>query len=332
MHYRQHPGNTASEYSLLIGLIAVASIAALNLLGNSLSNNYGNINNGLEKDYVSSFLGGSGLMGSGKTGTTGAGSNSPGLNLTATSGGSAQSLQFELNKTSSGENNNTGSEGYVYAVQQSLSIGQQFAKLMEEAAGGDQSYIDWLKDAAKNSFLLAGGQAGYSQIPGVLDGTANLNRDHASTDIMRQTNQAEGVRFIQSSAYQLEQLKKTIMTDAVKATPEQKAQALALVNAEIASLERSYGDVINQYILPGYTNLNLEALRKDFGDSVYSMAWTEHEDAYSSQIQANASTVLNSGSVDHNTAVKTSLQTGVTSSDRATSLEATTAGTYTSKY
>lgn len=331
MHHRQSSGNVLSEYGLLIGLIAVASVASLNLLGNSLSDGFGNLKGKLDNNYVASILGGP--KGGSAATQSGPGtlssSSAPGL---SSGSGNIDTPYLPINLDASTDSNVTSSNGSqkVQAVKNSLSIAQQFSKMAEEAVGGHETYLQWLKDASMHSFALAGGEANYSikDFPQLktltsITGSNDYNKNQDGLAEFKFT-QASSIYSLQGTAWQLTQLKQQITTDSIKATPAQKAQALAMMNAQLTSFKNSYGDVINKYIEPDYSRVKMDALRQDFGADADTMAWTIDPETFSAHIQKAAPSIISSGSLDETPAIKTSLQTGLTTSSKATTIEQST--------
>lgn len=144
---KYHAGNTTSEYAIILGLIALSSIGALSLMGNSLSSQLNKVNQGNAHQAMAQM------------------SN---LNFDTNKSSSSKSESFqtlgsnayELPNVSSGGTNATSMDGTaITAVKASYKFAN---KLLAMAAQTDDPGLKaWYQEAANRTLKLAGSQAAY---------------------------------------------------------------------------------------------------------------------------------------------------------------------------
>lgn len=145
-------GNTLAEYAIIIGLIGVASIGALTVLGQSVNGNYDNLSKGNSAKAMQAMSQMNFTAASGSPGQSSA--SGPQAQYNVGSG------SFQLADTSSGGTNVTSIEGNVQAV---IGQGVQTAATMEKLADQvtDPKLKDWYRKTSDMVFKLAGSQAAY---------------------------------------------------------------------------------------------------------------------------------------------------------------------------
>lgn len=167
-------GTTITEYGLLLGLLVVAALGAVTLLGNSLSN----LNNSVSEN-IAKTTGGKTVAMSGKASSDKASKSSNylwGISQakfaefqeeldmlsTTTSADGSEVLYFELPKAGGAGVNNTASDGNTDVLTpyaQAIKVANQ---LLEGAAKAkDESLKQWYLDTALQTVKLAKNQAAF---------------------------------------------------------------------------------------------------------------------------------------------------------------------------
>lgn len=308
-------GNTIAEYSVMIGLVAVASIGALSLFGDSVSkvlnqSSQGSNANAMKNMANLEFGGGSGVNGSSAGGSTYALNGAPGLKATsflAKPGGNDGNLNQALLGTGSSDGvNATSVDGnvQVQAVHKTVATAQKLQEIAD--AMPDGALKQWYKFAAQETFLLAGNEASLS---------------YQKDNIQSLKSLAEPNMQVGDALYEMgnhySQLGNALLTIPPDATAQQKAQAAALVNGVMSSMSASYADTLDKYTNMSDSGgrksmtLNVAQLQADnmvFGRNNYTKT--------ADQVQAMASSIVSSGAADSTPAVKTSLTNGMVLGDK----------------
>lgn len=145
---KSHTGNTTSEYAIILGLIALASIGALSLMGNSLSSQIGKVNQGSSHQALAQMSN----LNFDKPGSSGNGA-APAAPATGQNG-------YPLADVSNSGTNATSMDGNaVTALKSSYKMAN---KMLALAAQTDDPLLRaWYRATASDTFKLAGSQAAY---------------------------------------------------------------------------------------------------------------------------------------------------------------------------
>ncbi len=143
-------GNTLSEYAIILGLIAVASVGALSLMGNSLSTQFDTVNQGNAHDSMTR-MSNLNFDNGGKPSSNG-GAQLPGKSIGANG--------YPLANVSSSGTNATSMDGNA---RKTLSVSYEVANKMLAMANqvDDPALKAWYKEAATRTLKLASSQAAY---------------------------------------------------------------------------------------------------------------------------------------------------------------------------
>jgi len=148
--YTAQSGNTLSEYAIILGLIALASVGALSLMGNSISAQFDTVNQGNAHDTLTRM---SNL--NFETGKPSSGNGAGQL-----SGKSIDANGYPLANVSSSGTNATSMDGNV---KKNLSVSYNVANKMLAMAEqvSDPALKAWYQEAATRTLKLASSQAAY---------------------------------------------------------------------------------------------------------------------------------------------------------------------------
>lgn len=301
-------GNTIAEYSIMIGLVALASVGALSMFGGSVSKLLGLSSQGEAKTAMQKMS----SMEFAAAGQAPIGGSNPsgGGGAKALPNGVASKMALGLMSTSSSGGVNAtsvdGSNSKVQTVQKSLTVAQRLQQVADSLPEGALKL--WYENAANNSLLLAGHEASLSY---KLDNNQSLKS-------LADANLGPGDALYGIQNY-YSQLGVSLISIPAEATPAQRQEAMALINGELGSLKTSYADTLSKYMTvtdnAGRTSMQLNTtnLLSDnlpIGVSNYTKS--------AANIKELAPAILSSGAADGTPEVKSSLTTGLVMDTRST--------------
>ncbi|MCE3235614.1 MAG: hypothetical protein K0Q50_1794 [Vampirovibrio sp.] len=303
-----YPGNTIAEYSVMIGLVAVASIGALSLFGGSVSKvlnqpSQGSNANTLNNMAQIKFGGGFSSQGGGANYAVTGNNSVTARSVAATPGGDGTVLNQALMGTGSSDGvNATSVDGNVkvQAVHKTVTSAQKLQDIADSLPDGAMK--EWYKNAAIEAFLLAGNEASLSY---------RQDNIQSLKDLAEPNMQVGDALYEMGNHYS--QLGSALLNIPTDATPKERAQAAALVNGIMDSMHSTYADTLDKYTTMADTagrrtmTLNVAQLQAD--NMTYGQAnYTKTAD----QVKAMAGGIVSSGAADSTPAVKTSLTNGIT--------------------
>lgn len=159
---KQH-GNTLTEYAIIIGLIGVASVSALMMLGQSMNGQYRHLSQGNSAQAMKAMTQMDFSVPSGVSSAQGQPPVAQSNQQTQPSQYNIGASNFQMADTSSSGTNVTSIEGNFNAV---FGQGLQTAQKMEELASSteDPKLREWYKKTSDMVFKLASSQAAYEVI------------------------------------------------------------------------------------------------------------------------------------------------------------------------
>lgn len=228
--FPKRSGNTLSEYAIIIGLIGIACIGALSLMGTSVDHQYRDVSTGNSAQTLKN-------MSKLNFQTAGSGNAGGGQGQLSPNGLTQPTLQ--LANTSSGGTNVTSIEGNTKAV---LKLGIQTANQMEDLASKvtDPDLKAWYRATADIVLKLSSSQAAYEL--GSNPNTSYLTYFIPNGDLKKVTtpDAVKGLNVWQDKLQT--QLNALSQNHTASAADIQQAQDL--VSAVINTNEASYAPVI----------------------------------------------------------------------------------------
>jgi hypothetical protein len=288
MMKRQH-GNVLTEYGLLLGLLALASVGGLTFMGNSTANlmgqNTNNLNGRSVQDLVSLNFGKSGK-------TTNNPSASTVLNPTVAATGTA-AASLPLTSGSSGETNTTSTEGGRKLLTYE-SLSQADTVMQIAAASTDPATKDWANNVAKYLYWMGGAEGSFSGISQLA-----IPTNKVSTSDSKGNTNSTTYAYTQDNA--LKDLKAyNAALQKLLANPPTSASSADI--AQVTSLSQESSNTANQFIQTGVTNTNfvtVEAQKRGIqagldGNGNLGQNYTQTYDQLVSYdtLKANTATVL----------------------------------------
>jgi hypothetical protein len=286
LELKQHPGNTLSEYAIIIGLTGLASIGALNLLGGSISKEYQSLNQGnahAALDNLSSLNFQQGSSSKVPSSGKGAAANNP-----------TNNYSFQLINTSNSGSNATSMDGTkALALNTSYNAAIKLFDMADKIT--DPGLKAWYLEAANRAFSLTSSQMAYewTKDPTVIP-EKSLSRviDLSKKETL---NTTDSIKSIAQWQGELETHLATL--DSYKtANPAEVQMARDLISGVLNSNTAQYNSAI--------VNTDLSQAKVYYPDV--------------NQLRAEANKLLDSGAISNNTAIQTSLESGIVLDEAAT--------------
>lgn len=243
MRRSPHRGGSLSEYAVMLGLIALVSMAALRLLGHSTQDLLGGVTTGQTgqqlNDLISlRFQGVNASMAQppvSNAALPATNPSSPSLGLTESSGGGVN--------VSSTEGVRVNIPNVPPSLNSALTTAQQFDQLANNTSNPAAAVV--YQQIANQSYFLASTQASYEihvngQDNPSLKSLANAITNQLPTDVARMNIT---LKAIDNGMSALEQSKKTI-SDNKDLTTAEKKEALLMIDATITASQEQYGNTM----------------------------------------------------------------------------------------